>query len=204
MKIDLRSKFNRVECQMMEKLEEIRATFHHKGIKGGEVEACVREFLQRYLPRRFQVGEGEIIDTAGQRSAQTDVVIADEHHPFTFTEHESGLFFVEGVTAAGEVKSVLTSTDFDRSIDNSKVFKSLSLSPRYSYSSYACDADVRRFFTKPPWFLLAFESQLSLTTINQKLRKRATVENEVNQMVDAVFVLGQGWVINFGDGITQI
>src|SRR5436190_22696338 len=118
--MNLGEKIARVERQMKEKLAEIRATHQHKGVKGTGVEKSFRTFLTQYLPQHFSVGEGEIVDTTGAISAQTDVVITAEHHPFTFSTDGPGLFFIEGVCAAGEVKSVLTSGELETSLMNSR------------------------------------------------------------------------------------
>jgi transposase len=90
---EFKEQINAVELQMQARLAEIRQRLHHRGNKGASVEAVVREFLREYLPRRFDVGHGEIVDQQGQRSPQTDVVIVNEDHPGTFTHNEPGLFF---------------------------------------------------------------------------------------------------------------
>src|SRR5262249_15684211 len=48
-------------------------------------------------------------------------------------------------------------------------------------------------------FLFAYESQLSLSTIADRLLKESKTETTTD-LVDAVFVLGKGLIINFGDG----
>jgi hypothetical protein len=104
----LKAKIAAVEVQMRAKLAEIRATLDHAGSKGQRVEEDVfRTFLREYLPRRLEIGHGEVVDTLGARSPQTDVIIATEDHPFTFTRELPGLFFVEGVCAAAEVKTTV-------------------------------------------------------------------------------------------------
>jgi hypothetical protein len=44
-----------------------------------------------------------VIDFRGNRSSQTDVVVADEEQPFQVDESPQ-LFIIEGVAAAAEVK----------------------------------------------------------------------------------------------------
>jgi hypothetical protein len=114
-------------------LEEIRISYNHPGVKGIHAEDLIRDFLREYLPRRLEVGHGEIIDTheqsyhpidAGGRSAQTDIVITEEH-PFTFTRDRPGLFFVEGVRCVGEVKTILNSQELKSSLMNACKVKRL-------------------------------------------------------------------------------
>jgi hypothetical protein len=111
------------EKRMLDDLEGIRARFTNPGIKGSGAEETLRSFLRKYLPRRLELGHGEVVDSFGNRSKQTDVVIATKDHPFTFTTESPGLFFVEGVAAGGEVKTVLTSVELSSAIENARAFK---------------------------------------------------------------------------------
>ena len=186
---------------MTAKLEEARATFAHSGDKGTSVEEAFRSFLRLYLPRRLEVGQGEVVDRGGRRSKQTDVVVANEDHPFTFTRDLPGLFFIEGVSAAGEVRSSLTSEGLEGALSSSVSFKKLETRYGRGEMINTNPSDRARFYRCPPWFLMAFESQLSLPTIHSRIvefeRAHAV---EQNRFADAVFVLEAGSVINFGDG----
>lgn len=197
----LRKKIAAVEAQMKAKLEEARATFDHPGDKGTSVEDSFRVFLRQYLPGRLEVGHGEIIDTNEIRSKQTDVVIVNEDHPFTFTPDLPGLFFIEGVCAAGEVKAILTSGALESALKNSCQFKQLRMRPAKGNMIHTNPSDRDRFYKCPPWFLVALESQLDLAGVQKKIRQFGEGNTvEVNRLADAVFILDRGWVINFGDG----
>ena len=197
----LKNKIAEVETQMKAKLEETRATFTHPGNKGTSVEDSFRTFLREYLPSRLKIGNGEIIDSNGQRSGQTDVVIISEDHPFLLTPNSPNLFFVEGVCAVAEVKTKLTSSGLTNAIENSCKFKKLEMVIGSGTIASSNDSDLERFYKCPPWFIVAFESSLSLDSIKNKIvkfMKDNTVKT--NRLVDAVFVLNRGWIINFGDG----
>jgi len=197
----LKKKIAAVENQMKAKLEEARATFEHPGDKGTSVEDSFRAFLRKYLPRRLEVGHGEIIDTNERRSAETDVVVVTEDHPFTFTPDLPGLFFVEGVCAAGEVKAILTSQELEKVLERSSKFKQLRMKPGAGTMIHTNPSDISRFYTCPPWFLIAFESQVSLAGVQNKVTQfQESGAVEVNRLADAVFLLDRGWVIDFGDG----
>ena len=197
----LKSKIAAAEAQMKAKLNEIRATFAQSGDKGVSAEDIFREFLRKYLATRFRVGHGEVIDRNGKRSGQTDVVIVSEDHPYTFTEDQPGLFFIEGVSAAAEIKTNLTSTELDESLKRSHMFKLLESDIGEGTITHANLSDIERFSKCPPWFLFAFETQLSLSTIKANIERFIEQEKiEKNRLADAIFVLDRGWVINFGDG----
>ena len=193
-----------VELQMKGKLEEIRAKFEHPGDKGSTVEDTFRSFLRQYLPRRLEVGQGEIVDSKGRKSKQTDIIIVSEDHPFTFTPDQPGFFFIEGVCAAGEVKTTLTSAGLKSAIDNSFYFKQLEAVFGKNTMFSSSEPDIKRFYKCPPYFLIAFESQLKLEGIYKEIENYASAKgfdiNEINKILDAVFILDQGWLINFGDG----
>lgn len=197
----LKTKIASVENQMKEKLKEIRTTFTHPGDKGTGVEDSFRKFFRNYLPRRMEVGCGEIIDLKGGRSNQTDVIIVNEDHPFTFTQDLPGLFFIEGVCAAGEVKINLTSEELLKSIENSCQFKKLEMYLGKGSTALINRSDQDRFYKCLPWFLVAFESQLTLSSIRSKIIEfEKNNKIKPNRLVDALFILDRGWIINFGDG----
>lgn len=186
---------------MLERLREIRAKYHHASDKGVSVEGVFREFLRQYLPRRLAVGHGEIIDTHANRSGQTDVVIVSDDHPFTFTENEPGIFFIEGVSASGEVKTILNSSHLQASISASKKFKTLRNNHARGTTIFTNESDRERFYNCPPNFLVAFESELALSTVVNSIQSQyPTTDSKPYPGIDAVFVLNEGWAINFGDG----
>lgn len=196
----LKDMISNAEVQMKLKLEQARTKFTHPGDKGTLAEDSFRKFLGEYLPRRLEVGNGEIIDSNGLRSRQTDVVITNEDHPLTFTPDLPGLFFIEGVNGAGEVKATLTSTELENALNNSYCFKQLEMN--INGTMYTTNpSDRNRFLKCPPWFLIAFESQLTLsTTYNKIIEFVESNKIESDRLVDGVFILNRGWIINFGDG----
>lgn len=188
--------FDEVQKQMKSKFEEIKKKFSEPHSKGLAVEKILREFLREYLPRRLEISYGRVIDANGRESRQTDVVILNEDHPFTYPSDEPGLFFIEGVSAAGEVKSKLTNTkQLENAIESSKVFKQLKIvKGRRTY--YKANPSDKRFYDSPPYFLFTFDSRLKLSTIKNRLENNIGDE----KIMDAVFVLNKGWIIDFGDG----
>ncbi len=129
------------------------------------------------------------------------MVIANEDHPFTFTPDEPGLFFVEGVCAGGEVKSLLTSAQLQTSLESSRKWKKLRINPGKGTMICTNEADRDRFYVCPPYFLIAMESQLSLDAVQQRVANEGSFCNAPRgNILDAVFLLDRGWVIDFGSG----
>lgn len=187
---------------MLLKLEEIRHTFEHKGIKGSTVENEFRTFLRTYLPRRLSVGQGEIIDRSFNTTNQIDVIITDENHPFTFSENELGLFFIEGTCASGEIKSILTTEQLTDSLNKAYNYKKLKMIPPAGAIMMApSESDGRRFYTTPPFFIFAFESQITLKKIADEVFKYKLEEYSPGFTADGIFILNVGYVIDLGDGL---
>jgi hypothetical protein len=196
----LRTEVAHAQKRMVAALALARDRFEQGGDRGtAGAEVPFRSFLQDYLPPSYGVGHGEIVDADGHISTQTDVVIVDPDHPFTYTPAEPGLFFIDGVAAAGEVKSVLTTGDLDRTLANSRRFKELT--PRHPRGTLiqSTPSDVARFYDRRPCFLIAFESQLKPETIATKIHAFGQA-HPGEPILDAVYVLDRGWVVDFGDG----
>ena len=195
------AQFRAIESMLRAQLDDVRARLQHSGNKGATAEVAFRDALARFLPRRLQLGTGEIIDTQGRRSAQCDLVIATDHHPNWFHRDNPALFLIEAVAGAAEVKSLLTSGHLNSAIANTRLFREL----RPDWGSHteivSSESDARRFYRSPPFFLFAYESQLALETVADRL-EAATDESRgrSGESIDGVFVLNQGFVLNFGDG----
>lgn len=198
-------KLKNADQKMLLQLEEARATFRQKGNRGDEVEAALRAFLRDYT--RLLVGTGEVIDLDGNSSTQTDIVIVGENHPLTFNRDSAGLFFIEGVKAAGEAKSVLDRTQLRGTpkekgiLDKSRLFKTLTVAHSMPGSNRAYrlgQSPSNLYEIHRPWFLIALESRLSLEAIYREILQYQRQHNlGNNEMVDAVFVVGEGWVVNY-------
>lgn len=104
----------------LEKLESIRRTLmsEHRGTsvspsasKGADREMFVKGYLAEVFPLIFRFGSGCIIDSKGGRSGQVDVVMENPYLPSlpSLMPGSDRMYFAEGVTAAIEVKSNLSS-----------------------------------------------------------------------------------------------
>jgi len=182
-------------------LKDARARFKQTTDIGTEFEMSIREVLEKHLPAWTSVGNGEIIDSKGTRSAQTDVIITNQDQPFRGEIHRANTYIIEGVVAAGEVKSDLTSEGLADALAKAAKFKQLG--PFYPYHTEltAHPADAVRYYKHPPWFLVANDSQVSLERVRDIVQEFIGGSGwEVNKTLDAAFVLKRGWLINVGDG----
>src|SRR5262249_29496697 len=99
----------------------------HPGELGMGREEIIRDFLRRYLPKRFEISTGFAFDCHGNVSKQLDVVISDGSVATHFQTAGGVRYFpCESIVAAGQIKSSVTSLkEFDAAIDNIESAKRL-------------------------------------------------------------------------------
>jgi hypothetical protein len=107
--VDLTAVFKAIGTQMLTDFEHSHSQIKHLGERGGEREAALGSFLKAYLPGRYAISDGEIVDGTGQTSRQCDLVIYDHLNcPLLLAGKGYRVFPAEPVFAVIEVKSVLT------------------------------------------------------------------------------------------------
>ena len=95
--------------KMLASLKCSGTAFSHSTQKGNASEADWIAFLQTYLPKRYAVTKGKVIDYTGRQSEQIDIIIYDAqytHIVFNSASNEP-LVTAESVYAAIEVKQTL-------------------------------------------------------------------------------------------------
>ena len=94
--------------EMLARLLGGRRVLSHPGEKGSATEESWRELLAGYLPNRYQVDNGIVVDVDGGRSEQIDVIVFDQQYSPVLFE-SGGIRFIpaENVYAVFEVKQEL-------------------------------------------------------------------------------------------------
>lgn len=189
-------------------LDETRARLSHSGNKGDANESAFRTFLRSHLSPKYQIGQGEVIDSRGERSRQVDVAIADDEQPLPVTDSPE-LLIVEGITAAGEVKTRLTTKELSNCVEGGRAFKTLEpVLGKYEALAGATlrsgepNSDLVRFYHRRPFFVFAYETAVSLDRLVDTLRSSES-PHEVPP-IDAVFLLDKGFALNLWDGKGQL
>ncbi len=82
--------------------------------KGESNEAIIRQLLEKYLPPKYGIAEGFLIDRKGNQSKQTDVIIYDQFaHPYIVFDTRDGsdksnrFIPIDSAVATIEVKTTL-------------------------------------------------------------------------------------------------
>src|SRR5690349_19756662 len=112
--MDVKNIFQGIANKMLVDFDEIQAQIVHNGVRGDQRERALRDFLTKYLPKKYSVGTGHVLDRTGKMSGQCDVVIYDSFNcPLILVEEGYQIFPVESVFAVIEVKSTFTATSIE-------------------------------------------------------------------------------------------
>ena len=108
-KVDIEKLFYGLQNQMRANLTTIRENISHPSALGDASELNWIELFRKYLPTRYSVDKGQVLDSQGHQSEQIDVVIYDRHYsPFFFNEGSIRYFPAESVYAVFETKQELS------------------------------------------------------------------------------------------------
>ncbi|MGK4567357.1 DUF6602 domain-containing protein [Flavobacterium sp. 3HN19-14] len=95
--------------EIHQQLEIARKSFSHPGTKGDVSETIWLQLFESYLPKRYQVCNGFVVDSQGNFSQQMDVIIFDrQYSPFIFNYKNEKIVPAESVYAVFEAKQTLT------------------------------------------------------------------------------------------------
>lgn len=172
---------------LKQEFEKIRSKYDDSGIKGDETEAIVGEFLSEYLPRNYGWGSGEVFDRRGQTSREQDIIICNQHHPYTYSQGGRGLFFREGVEAVVEVKSVLNEEAIRNSIKKCLSLRDLEANFPKQTRGYTVSEERLNLL---PFAVFSFETPYKPETLYEKMVDlQDEMVEERNDTIDILFVL---------------
>lgn len=106
---NLRTAMGWLQDGLVQDLTQGRALLPHPDEVGGNLELHWAEMLRGFLPKRYTVGKGFVIDVKGDRSDQMDVVIFDQQYsPQIFVRDGTNYVPAESVYAVFEAKQDLS------------------------------------------------------------------------------------------------
>ena len=101
----MRDAFVDVQTELAIKIKRAFQSIDHAGTKGAVNEDHWIDILRAYLPNRYEVATGFVIDSLGGRSEQIDVVIFDRHFTPTLLDQQKHRYIpAEAVYAVLESK----------------------------------------------------------------------------------------------------
>lgn len=191
-------------------LDFARARLGHAASKGSILESELRRILAEHLPRGLAVGQGEVVDMLGNRTGQVDLLITNEHQPFRWALDEPGVHIIEGVSAGGELKASLGSSQLTDAIAKGSRFKHLRYRAHAGAQVFGRHpADLARFYEAPPFILVAIESSISPQKMLNRLADTPPIaspdhKGSEQDALDALFLLDRGVALNLGTGDGQL
>lgn len=101
----MREAFIDVQAELEFKLRRASQSISHAGTQGSVNEDHWIDILRAYLPKRYEVATGFVIDSKGGRSQQVDVVVFDKHFTPTLLDQQNHRYIpAEAVYAVFESK----------------------------------------------------------------------------------------------------
>jgi len=80
------------------------------GEDGRYREAILKNIISRFLPKKYSIGTGFVINKNKEITKQIDIIIYDNSHPILFSEGDFVIVLASAVKAIIEVKSSIRST----------------------------------------------------------------------------------------------
>ena len=113
-RFDLEAAFADQEAQMAATLTRGRRITNQSGIVGDATEDAWMGMLCEFLPGRYGVASGKVVDSQGHQSEQIDLIIHDTYYsPLMFSIGNDRFVPVESVYAVLEVKQTLNKENLD-------------------------------------------------------------------------------------------
>lgn len=107
-KINLSELYVSMQKEMLHKLATGTTAIIHPGTKGDNTESNWLSWFQEYLPNRYKVAKGIVIDSTGRESEQIDLIIYDAQYSYLVFHQENTLLIpAESVYAVFEIKQEL-------------------------------------------------------------------------------------------------
>lgn len=184
---------NVVEQYWMGVLDRLRAEvdvlgtlIDHAGERGRENEIALSRILERFMPSRYGLGTGLLVDAEGGYSRQTDLLVYDKEQPALFGQTTPLLFPVETVYACIEVKTTLRSGDLDDLQVKTRAIRGLAIEEETVVFAKAGESFdfMSQPVTPPLSFAFAYRAEVSAESILRKLG-----EAPPDEQPDALVVL---------------
>ena len=195
----LQTYFRGVTEKMQAEVAYITNLIEHMGERGEANEWVLRDVLMKFLPKRYAVGSGLVIDQHGHPSKQSDLIIYDNFlYPEFFGQGTPALFPVDIVYATVEIKTTLDQKEIRDSIANIASVKSLEYIKRQLMRGEPNDTGgwslVQHETCPPLGFIFGFD-----TSIKMAQTVKSNIETEIDNIdkqhrPHAVFILNRSFL----------
>lgn len=124
--IELIELYANMQKEMLQKLNTGASSVVHSGTKGDNTEVNWINWFQEYLPNRYKVDKGVVIDSTGKQSDQIDLIIYDAQYSYlVFKQNDTLVIPAESVYAVFEVKQNLNKERIEYAGEKAKSVRTL-------------------------------------------------------------------------------
>ncbi|PGV86876.1 DUF6602 domain-containing protein [Bacillus thuringiensis] len=164
--------------------EEVTAHINHMGERGSSREEILLSYLRNYIPIKYEMNNGVIIDGTGEQSRQQDIIIYDSFNsPVLLNMQSTKMVPIESVFSVIEVKSSLNKAEINKCVNNISSVKSL------------VKNSLNEINLPTAGFVFAFTSSTSLEALLDNLVETNT-QVEKHKHISAICVLDKGIIVN--------
>lgn len=187
--MDVRKRFLQISKKMNADFESSKDVRHNLG-KGVNRENILKNYLSDILPEKFSLGKGEIFNSLGDHSPESDIVIFDKTVcPKLLYDEDHALFPAEVVYGVLQVKSSLTSKDLEDAYKNIvKIKKIFGHQGNFQYTN-GVGMYVGMSSPKPLGIIVAFEEKRSNEAVVEQLKTLDNELEDLNMRPDFVVIL---------------
>lgn len=172
-----------------EEADKLARHASHHGMAGEIRELAAEKCIAPFLTQSFRCGTGKIIDSLGNKSDQTDIVVYHKKTaPPVFLSDRLGMFPVECVRYAFEVKSTITAAEIKDANNKFRAIAELKSYPKTDENGTLTTGP------KPATVLLAFSSDISGDELDRYLKH--TEDSSPPCIVLCVLGKGYWWYVN--------
>ncbi len=192
----LRGVMQSIQRKMIADFSDATAEIAHRGAKGREREALIlKSYLDGYLPKSVRIVHGaEIVDAAGNRSAETDLVVVDPTTPPLYQGETFQLIPAEWAYGIIEVKSRLDTRelrDAQTKVARAKALEKSTYIPQTGDIRWTTTAYGSQFDYFPMYGMVFAYTSIELREIGAALIDSQR-EVPIDKWVDSVVVLDRG------------
>jgi hypothetical protein len=200
--MDIRKVFRGISKKLLADFE-ISAQITHNGNIGDYRENSLREFLEvGRLPKRYGVGNGEIVGHISNVSKQSDLIIFDQFESIPLLyDNQVQVYPIDCIYGIVEVKSKLSKTKLLEGLENIKSVKELTPNDYVVKKTLFIQQSYQR--PKPFGFIFAFAVDgNSLDSLTKNLAEWEK-SNPPDMWPNLIVVLGEGIIYHTQNGFDK-
>ncbi|MFV0249756.1 MAG: DUF6602 domain-containing protein [Bacilli bacterium] len=177
----------------------ITSKIEHNGQKGDTREELLKESLAQFIPQKYSIGNGIIVDSNLVQSKQQDFIIYDGFNsPLMLKKQSMQVVPIESVYCTIEIKSTLTKTELEKCVANIKSVREL------EKVCLQTSAIVYENANNTIGFVFAYTSDSSLDTIYENLVEMNKLI-EPHHQISGICILDKGLILNVSkNGMNQL